>query len=262
MGTINIELERTTVQEGEKNYVYYVYSSDALEKFNPIILGLGNIGQKSRRIDVIAGVFDLGGFTNFCIQVDPHLSLPKFLKEFLDWLFQNIKSEFEEKRFGEKVLLYTDLPFFAKFMGDGVLFLWNTANMDMRKVCNVLIIAENICHNYSKVFVPKAKKYLTNVPKSLRCGLACGQVCSVGNGEDYVGACINIASRLQKLSKVAICCSQRGIDVEEGMPKKTAETYLTKNVSIRGVGSDERVIIGKWDFEKLSKKEKTIFKDV
>ena len=262
MGNINIELEETVVQEGGKDYAYDVYSGDALKKFNPIVLGLGNIGQKSRRSDVIAAVFDLEGFTNFCSQVDPHLSLPRFLKEFLDWLFQIIKSKFEEKRFGEKVLLYTDLPFFAKFMGDGVLFLWNTENMDMRKICNVAIIAENICDEYRQVFALQAKKYLSNMPKRLRCGLARGQVCSVGNGEDYVGPCINIASRLQKLSDVVICCSQRGIDFEEGMAKKAKEVYITKSVSIRGVGSDERVMIRKWEFEKLKEKEKAIFKEV
>lgn len=262
MGTINIELEKTVVEERGKKYAYYLCSGDALQRFNPMILGLGNIGEKSRRIDVIAAVFDLGGFTNFCSQVDPHLSLPRFLKEFLDWLFQIIKSEFEEKRFGEKVLLYADLPFFGKFMGDGVLFLWNTANMDMRKICNVMIIAEHICDEYSEIFVPQAKKYLSHVPKSLKCGLARGQVCSVGNGEDYVGPCINIASRLQKLSNVVICCSQRGIDFEEGMVKKGSEIYVTKSVSIRGVGSDERVMIRKYEFEKLSKKERTIFRAV
>ncbi|MGB5924888.1 MAG: hypothetical protein WBH01_02195 [Dehalococcoidia bacterium] len=262
MGTIDIRLEETTVEQEGKKYALRVYSEAALEGFNPKVLGLGNIGQRSRRTDVIAAVFDLAGFTGFCSQVDPHLILPRFLKEFLDWLFGDIKSEFEERRFGEKVLLYSDLPFFAKFTGDGVVFLWDTANMDMRKVCNVLVIAEHIWDNYSKAFAPKAKRYLSQVPKALKCGLACGLVCSVGKGEDYVGACINIASRLQKLSNMRFCCSQRGINIEEGMLKKTQEAYVTKRVSIRGIGSDERVIVGKSDFEKLSKRDKAIFKDV
>ena len=96
-------------------------------------MALGDIGQASRRIDVIAVVFDLSGFTDCCNHVDAHLSMPIFLKEFLSWLFKCIVSELEQKRFREGILLYTHLPFFAKFTGDGVLFLWNTENMDIKK---------------------------------------------------------------------------------------------------------------------------------
>lgn len=262
MGTINIKPERKQVKMEGKVVFRNLYRGDELEKFNPEVLGLGNIGQKSRRIDVIAAIFDLEGFTDFCSQVDAHLSMPRFLQEFLDWLFESLAYEFVEKKFSEGTLLYTDLPFFAKFTGDGVLFLWDTENMNMRRVCNVAVLAENICGKYSRDFVPKAKKYLSLVPKGLRCGVACGMVCSVGNGEDYVGSCINIASRLQKLSNLRFCFSQRGIDLEKGMIEKTARSYIVKRVSIRGIGRDERVLIDKSDFEKLSKKDKAVFKKV
>ena len=262
MGTINIQSKRKDVTKKGVTRVYDLYSRAELRKFSPVILGLADIGRKARRIDVIAAQFDLSGFTDFCSQIDSHLSMPRFLKEFIDWIFENIQSEFTEKRFRQGVLLYSDLPFFAKFTGDGVLFLWNTENMDMRKICNVLIIAGNLCSRYRRVFVPAARKYLSDVPRGLRCGVACGMVCSVGNGEDYVGSCINMASRLLKTSNIGICCSRRGMDFEEGMRSETAELYITKRVSIRGIGKDQLVIVRKAEFEKLLKRDKAVFKDV
>ena len=263
MGTISTKAERKRVMVNGKLVTYsQIYAKEELAKFSPAVLGLGDIGQKSIRTDVIAGVFDLSGFTDFCSQADAHLTMPRFLREFLAWLFRYIESEFIEKTFDEGVLLYSDLPFFAKFTGDGALFLWNTENMDMRKICNVLIIAGNVCNQYSTDFVPRAKKYASGAPGALRCGLACGLVCSVGNGEDYVGSCINTASRLQKLSNLQLCCSQKGINVEEGMPSSTVKAYLTKRVAIRGIGRGELVIVRKWDFENLSDAEKKLFKDV
>lgn len=260
MGTINIETVRQEVKVEGKTGFRDLYPEAELERFSPAVLGLGDVGARSRQIGVIAAVFDLSGFTNFCSQVDPHLSLPRFLKEFLNWLFESIKSQFEEKRFSQGILLYANLPFFAKFMGDGVLFLWDAENMTMKKICNVMVSLSNICDQYRSVFLPKIRKHLSDVPKSVRCGVARGQVCSVGNGEDYVGPCINIASRLQKLSNLGFCFSYRGIDLEEGMLKETAKAYIVKRASIRGVGRDELVVVEEYEFGKLSKKDKAVFK--
>lgn len=262
MGTINIKSERKKVHKKGRIRVLDLHRRAELKKFSPAVLRLGDIGARSRQIDVIAAVFDLSGFTNFCGQVDPHLSMPRFLKEFLSWLFESIKSEFENERFREGILLYSDLPFFAKFMGDGVLFLWNAEDMDMVMICNILIIVRNITSRYGSVFIPEIKKHLSHVPKSLRCGVARGLACSVGNGEDYVGPCINIASRLQKLSELGFCCSKRGIDLEDGMPKEIGERFMVKSVPIRGIGEGELVIVRKADFERLRKRDKAVFKDV
>lgn len=263
MGTINIKCERKEVEEkGEASVYPKWYSGAELKKFKPEILGLGNIGERARRIDVIAGVFDLSGFTDFCCQVDPHLSMPLFLKEFLDWLFEVIKTEFEEKRVDKGSVFYSELPFFAKFTGDGVLFLWDTKDMDMNLICNIIVMLRNITAAYSTDFVLKMKKRLSHIPRSLRCGMACGTVCSVGNGEDYVGPCINIATRLQKLSSLEFCISKRGVDFEAGMLKEVAERYIVKSVTLRGIGEDELVIVRKSEFEELSAEEKKLFEDV
>ena len=126
-------------------------------------------------------------------------------------------------------------------------------------MCNVVVSLENTCKRYKNNFVPKIRRELSEIPPKIRCGVAMGMVCSVGNGEDYIGPCINIASRLQKLSGLSFCFSRRGFDYEKGMVKETADSYIVKKVSIRGIGDDERVCVPKADFEKLNKKERDIF---
>jgi len=91
------------------------------EGFNPSILGLGDISQPSREIEALAAVFDLAGFTRFCNQVDPHLAVPRFLSRFLDWLFTRIKTGLTEATYGDRKALWAELPFMAKFSGDGMI---------------------------------------------------------------------------------------------------------------------------------------------
>jgi hypothetical protein len=84
-------------------------------------------------------------------------------------------------------------------------------------------------------------------------------VVSVGNGEDYVGPCINIATRLQKLSSLTFSISRRGFDIEKYMPAETAVNYILKSVSLRGIGDDELVWVRKTEFDTLGDEEKTLF---
>lgn len=262
MGTIDIKPVRKKVKLRSKTKVMPLYEEADLRKFNSARLGLGNIGANSRQIDAIAVVLDLSGFTEFCSRADSHLRMPVFLKEFLKWLFERIRSDIVIRRLEEGVRTYTYLPFFAKFMGDGVLFLWDTANMNDDRICNVVIQMDNISSEYGYGFVPQIRKRVTNIPERLRCGVARGQVCSVGNGQDYVGQCINLASRLQKYSGLRFCCWSIGIDMEKGMVKSTVEMYTTKIVEIRGIGGEELVIIRKSEFERLSEEDKGSFKHV
>ena len=71
----------------------------AFERFNPPILGLGELTTDATATDAIAAVFDLSGFTNFCKQIEPHLSVPVFLNLFLDWLMNQIRAEMVYKEY-------------------------------------------------------------------------------------------------------------------------------------------------------------------
>ena len=160
----------------------------------------------------------------------------------------------------DKKVLWSSLPFLAKFTGDGVLFLWDTKNMGGAEICNVVTSLWEICANYVATFYPIIRRLVAQPPKVLRCGMSRGMVFSVGNGEDYVGPCINIAARLQKLSLLTFCLSRRGFDVEKHMPEETAAKYILKCVALRGIGDDELVWIRREEFDELPDTEKAHFR--
>lgn len=260
MGKIVLEPEIKMIKTNGKETPIYFLDNKKFKSFNPGVLGLGNISLPSTRTEALAAAFDLSGFTNFCNQVDPHLSVPEYLSRFLEWLFNDIKKQFVKKSYKQGKELWTDLPFLAKFLGDGVLFLWDTENMTEVMICNVIVSLRILCAEYSKSFYPQIKKVVVQPPDALRCGIARGSVCSVGNGEDYVGPCINIASRLQKLSRLTFSVSRRGFDFDKYMHKDHRLNYVVKSVSLPGIGENELVWILKQEFDGLPENEKKLFR--
>ena len=86
----------------------------AFERFNASILGLGDITSPSTKTEALAAIFDLQSFTYFCKQIEPHLSVPKFLSAYLDWLLNQIRGEVLNKEHPEGMQLWCTLPFFIK----------------------------------------------------------------------------------------------------------------------------------------------------
>ena len=64
---------------------------EGLDKFNPDLLNIGDLKTPSKDFEVISVIFDLEGFTNFTTQVDPQLTIPNFISDFFNWLFNEIK---------------------------------------------------------------------------------------------------------------------------------------------------------------------------
>jgi class 3 adenylate cyclase len=235
-------------------------NSDILKKFGPSMLDLGDIGSPSQEIEAVTAVLDLSGFTKFCNQVDAYLAIPRFLNEFLNWLFRKIKIGLTENFYEKPRSYWLELPVLAKFLGDGVLLLWNARQMTEAKICGLVEILYDICYDYQHQFYPRISTAVVKPPAVLRCGLARGKVFSVGNGKDYVGHCINTASRLANLSVVSFCFPHRGFQVQEYMPEENYRIFVKKYVSIRGVGEDELVWIVKEEFDKLPEPSKRLFR--
>lgn len=263
MGKITLEAQYKEVPMAgsDRRLRLLMLTGEQFDKFNPDVLGLGDISARSTQLEAMAAIFDLSGFTSFCSQVDPHLAVPEYLSRFLDWLFAEIKTGFVKESDAEEKLLWAGLPFLAKFLGDGVLFLWDTRNMSGAETCNIVTSLWEICGNYVHEFYPTIKKVAAQPPRLLRCGIARGTVFSVGNGEDYVGPCINIASRLQKLSSLTFCFSRRGFDIEKHMPEETAAKYALKYAPLRGIGDDKLVWVRKEEFDALMDEEKACFRN-
>jgi len=246
------------VRNGER-----VVKHESFDLFNPNVLGLGDITNESISRPTIAALFDLQAFTVFCKQIEPHLSVPIYLSGFLNWIFGAIRKETIEKKYKKGVLMWHDLPFFTKFMGDGLLVLWDTTSMGQTAQHNIILSCENIISDYENAFLPQMRRKVADTPPLLRCGIAKGTVFSVGNGEDFVGSCINVAARLQKLAALPIAFARRGFNPEEQWKDyaTTMRNWQLMQVSVRGIGEKELVYIRKSDFRKLPEPDKKLFQE-
>jgi hypothetical protein len=236
-----------------------VITRSKFDSFTPSILGLGNIGSTSNQIHALSVMFDLEGFTNFCKQIDPQLAVPEFLNDFLHWLFNLIREETIEETFPEGYTTFSDLPFLAKFMGDGVLFLWDIEKLSELQILNIVVTMNNICIDYKNKFFKSIASKVVSPPANLRCGIARGAIYSVGDGNDFVGPCINMSARLQKLNSLIFCFSRRGLNPEGHNWLKN--NVVTMKTDIRGIGSEELVCLLKSQFDRLSAEDKNKFKN-
>ena len=236
-----------------------VVNNETFSQFNPSVLGLGNISLPSKEVEAIVAAFDLSGFTKFCSRVDPHLAVPEYLSQFLGWLFDKVKIGLTATNYSDRKAMWADLPFLSKFTGDGVLFLWNTRNMSEKLICGMVSTLYEICYAYKHQFYPRIRKAVANPPDTLRCGIARGRVFSVGNGRDYVGHCVNLASRLQKLSLLTFCFPRQGFDVTNYMRGSLRERLAEKRVTIKGIWESDLVWVLKEEFDSLPDKERELF---
>lgn len=255
------------------------------QEFDASVLGLGDLSSATKDVDAVAAVFDLEGFTKFCTQIDPQLAISEYLAAFLEWLFNAVKREScaDDRDSGVAPLVFpwrkppkrrrrrkdddgtiatrATLPFFAKFMGDGVLFLWDASRLTEKALCSIPAIALDVCATYHLEFLPKIALSVADPPKNLRCGIARGKVFSVGNGEDFVGPCINMASRLQKLASINIAFSRRGFNADKFMDEHKRTHFVLKKVSVRGIGDGELVYLDKTSFDELDERDRALFVD-
>jgi len=224
--------------------------------FDSSLLGLKDILKERETFEALAVILDLKDFTTFCDQRDPHHEVPQFIDTFLTWLFGKIAEELFDRDEGDHVVLWSHLPIFGKFLGDGVLFLWDATDLSSAAKQVIVEIFDIICAGYETELFTALRQNFTNPPTKLRCGIAQGQVTSIANGKDYVGLCINIAARLQKLGDGAFsfAFTRKGLD-EPGVPTWERDFKLIK-IGIRGVTNRESVFVLKREFRKLTKEER------
>ena len=255
-----VSTDYTNVKVDDRKNIRII-KKDKFDSFNESVLGLGDINTKSNQINALSVIFDLEGFTNFCRQIDPQLAVPEYLNEFLSWLFSQIRIELINKTFPEGYQTYSELPFLAKYLGDGVLFLWDVSSLSDTQILNIVVSMKEICKNYTKKFLPTITNGIVSPPSRLRCGIARGAIYSVGNGNDFIGPCINMSARLQKLHSLTFCFSRRGMNPER-FSESQKKFFLTKKVDIRGIGNDELVCVLESEYKNLEEEDKAKFKDV
>jgi class 3 adenylate cyclase len=236
-------------------------NNEILSKFNSSLLGLGDINTPCQEKEAIAAVFDLSGFTTFCNQVDAYLAIPAYLNGFFDWFFSSIIDGLTDED-GDRTYFWAELPILVKFLGDGLLVVWNAHRMKEDQICRLTATLYNICYAYRQDFYPQINMFVNKPPSVLRCGMARGKVFSVGNSNDYIGHCINNASRLSNLNPLTFCFPHRGFQVQEYMPSEYAPLFVPKYISIRGIDDNELIWVVKEEFDNLSEKNRMQFRSV
>ena len=237
-------------------------NDEIIRRFNPSMLSLGDISAPCQEKEAIAAVFDLTGFTTFCNQVDSYLAIPKFLNDFLEWFFQSVREGLTEINDDDQSVFWADFPALVKFLGDGLLLIWNARGMSEKQICRIAGTLYKICRAYRREFYPRMSMSVNKPPAVLRCGVGRGKVFSIGNGSDYVGHCINNASRMSRVGSLSFCFPHRGFQVREYMPAEYRQMFIPKYVSVRGVGNNELVWVGKEEFERLPDKSKELFRSL
>ena len=157
----------------------------------------------------LALIYDLEGFSTFFNQPDVQDYVPKFLNEVSHAISVSIFGgqdywESEPSKIGMSSL--GKYPIHEKFMGDGAMYLWAEDKKEsftpefIYLLCNRLW---NLKSNFSAI-VKKSHEYVpvTDIPRRIRFGLARGtiyELCRRNSPQrEYIGFCINLASRLQK----------------------------------------------------------------
>ena len=150
----------------------------------------------------------------------------------------------------------------VKFMGDGLMVLWDARKMSEEQICRLAGTLYTICQDYRTDFYPQISAAVNKPPSVLRCGVARGKVFSIGNDREYVGHSINNASRLSHLGSLSFCFPHRGFQVREHMPAEFRQIFIPKYVSIRGVGENELVWVVKDEFNRLTAKSREMFRSI
>ena len=235
--------------------------NNTIRKFNPSMLELGDICAPCQEKEAVAAVFDLTGFTGFCNQVDSYLAIPRFLNDFLEWFFSNIRQKITEKDFGDRSALWTGLPVMVKFLGDGLMLLWDASKMSEDQICRLAGALYTICRAYRTEFYPRISTAVNKPPAVLRCGVARGKVFSIGNDREFVGHCINNASRLSHLGSLSFCFPHRGFQVREHMPAEYRQLFIPKYATVRGIGENEMVWVVRDEYNNLTLKNREMFRN-
>lgn len=244
------------------NYGQDSHSSLTIEQFNSFnesILGINKIDLPTIKKEAICIIFDLEGFTSFCFKPSSLPIITNFLNDFLRWIFLMVRLKNIQKRNDKYIALFSSFPFFNKFMGDGVMFIYDTEIIDVPGIHNIIVQMKEICDEYHTLFYSQYSSIYQDMPKQLRCGIARGPVFSIGGGQDYVGPCINKASRLQKLDEFSFSFSLEGIDISK-VGRNPEKYYTSIRSTLRGAEREERIGVLLTEFNSLSQEAKKEYK--
>lgn len=216
------------------------------------------INQASRPKNAVALIYDLEGFSRFFNQPD----VQEYVPQFINIVSASIASIINggdtfwcPSGVQDGALLQ---PVHEKFLGDGGLYIFTPAKGELTfpdeflmHLCNRLW---NLKSNFDAVISACADEVpVFELPRRIRFGLARGTVYELmkETGEtEYIGFCINLASRLQSYCNALGFISSARMNLPDSV---LAEHDFMKVVATKLRGfSKEIVIVDKDEFENLN----------
>lgn len=202
----------------------------------------------------IAVIFDLEGFSKFFSQPDVQEYVPKFLNIVLDAI--EICFNGGTEYWKEKASNYSPLPaaVHSKFLGDGALYIFRYSDFSERQRKTLCYRLWSLGSGFEKIVERAADQIpVLDIPKRIRVGIAAGTVYrltySHSRREEYIGYCINLASRLQSYCReVSLIISGR-LNLPAGDLKKSNYTRLVAK-KIKGF-PEEIVYVANVDYKRL-----------
>ena len=246
----------------KKNVTKIVESRKDLIKFRQ---------QASPATQALVLTFDLEGFSRFFSQPDVHHYVPRFLNRVFDAVSIIIfggKDYWTDDKSETKPFLE---PVHQKFLGDGALYIWTFKKGIMEYMKNETDIAFfiNRIWNLKSNFKNIKKACLDDVPvvdlpQRIRFGVTAGSVYKLtysnSSHTEYIGYCINLASRLQSY------CRELGFiaSARIGLPETTLKKHGYMKVIAKNLKGfpEEIVIVDKEEFDELSEEIKDELFDI
>ncbi len=170
--------------------------------------------------EVLAAVVDLRGFSLFCEQ--PNIESP-YTCGLMYSFYHLVQNAFRGYP-----------PDMFKFLGDGVLTLWETTYQD-REVAIRTLIQGAININSEWRMIRRSPQFTHGAPEEVATGISFGLASKLPGTEDYIGRPINVASRLCSV------CPGGDIFIDKSTPNVAAE--YTKEETIAHIKSFGRYFV-------------------
>jgi hypothetical protein len=235
---------------------------EQLEKPTP----LGFDGEAGAPTTGVALIFDLGNFSQFFTQPDVQEYVTKFLNIIFEAMsiviFGGVEYYTPEKTELKPLLT----PVHAKFLGDGALYLWNPTLEESPEFSQNLVNRLWNLQNWYPEILANARIHVpvVELPSSIRFGVSRGTVYELtrkDGDKEYIGFCINLASRLQRYCPELNFLASARINVEQSF----LDTWRYKRVvakSMRGFPR-EVVIVDQGEFDRLDSRARSeLFEDL
>jgi class 3 adenylate cyclase len=217
-------------------------------------------------------VFDLEGFSTFFSQPDVQEYVSRYLNRIFDAVSKNFYGGWyywgdEEK---DKTLPSFLEPSHVKFLGDGALYIWTFKKGERDKYKNEILYFINRCWNLKNSFLKIVNRCsedvpVADLPRRIRFGFASGSVNKLtykySDRTEYIGYCINLASRLQSYCRELGFIASARIRFSNRIIRQHRyhKVWAKKLLGF----PKEAVIVDKEEYEKLpDKTKKELFEEV